>query len=79
MPETPTYDTVMEDLQIDPEQIAARPAWSFKVAEKVRKHRQKARRSAAPKKRTQGPRTKQAQANQTRAKHGQTKRATASR
>ena len=38
---SPMYETVVKQLQIDPEQIAARPRWSLKVAKKLRKHRQK--------------------------------------
>ena len=52
MPATPTYDTVVTDLQIDPERIAARPCWSFEIAERVRKHRKKALRSTLRKKST---------------------------
>jgi hypothetical protein len=47
-PTSPIYDTVVRDLRIDPEAIAARPEWSFKVAEKVRKHRQKEQRREVP-------------------------------
>jgi len=62
MSATPTYDTVVEELRIDPERIAARPAWSFEVAERVRKRRKKVLRSAASKKQIhQG--TRQAKSN----------------
>lgn len=82
MPTTPTYDMVVEDLQIDPERIAARPSWSFEVAERVRKHRKKALRSARPKKRTRQARTtqtQQARTTQRRPKQSQPKRATPAR
>ena len=36
MSATPTYDNVVEELRIDPERIAARPAWSFQAAERRR-------------------------------------------
>lgn len=49
MSATPTYDAVVEELKIDPELIAARPAWSFEIAERVRKHRKRMQRSAAAK------------------------------
>lgn len=74
MQATPMYETVVEDLQIDPGRIAARPAWSFEIAERVRKHRRKVLRSSTPKKRSQarakGPRTKAARNDQ-----GRTRRA----
>lgn len=49
MSATPVYDAVLRDLKIDPERIAARPPWSFELAERVRKHRKKEVRSAARK------------------------------
>lgn len=63
MSATPTYDTVVEELRIDPERIAARPAWSFEVAERVRKRRKKVLRSTAQKKRIHQPATRQAKEN----------------
>lgn len=63
MSATPTYDTVVEELRIDPERIAARPPWSFEVAERVRKRRKKVLRSTAQKKRIHQPATRQAKAN----------------
>ena len=44
---SPMYETVVKDLRIDPERIASRPQWSFKVAQKVRKHREKEQRRLA--------------------------------
>lgn len=46
MSATPVYDAVLRDLEIDPERIAARPPWSFELAERVRKHRKKELRSS---------------------------------
>jgi hypothetical protein len=43
----PMYETVVRDLRINPERIAARPGWSLKVAKKIRKHRQKQQRRVA--------------------------------
>ena len=40
-------ETVVRDLRINPERIADRPAWSLKVAKKIRKHREKQRRQVA--------------------------------
>jgi hypothetical protein len=59
MSATPTYDAVVEDLRIDPTRIAARPAWSFEIAERVRKHQKKVWRSATPDKRIDQPRSDQ--------------------
>lgn len=36
MSATPMYDNVVEELRIDPERIAARPAWSLQAAERRR-------------------------------------------
>jgi hypothetical protein len=42
---SPIYEAVVRDLRIDPEGIAARPEWSFEVAnENLRKHRQEGQR-----------------------------------
>lgn len=38
MSATPTYDNVVEELRIDPVQIAARPAWSVQAAERRSRH-----------------------------------------
>lgn len=38
MSATPTYDDVVEDLRVDPEQIAARAAWSFQAARRRLEH-----------------------------------------
>jgi hypothetical protein len=63
MSATPTYDTVVEELRIDPERIAARPPWSFEVAERLRKRRKKVLRTAARKKQIHQPVTRQVKAN----------------
>lgn len=41
MSATPTYDNVVDELRIDPERIAARPAWSFQAAQTRCRHQEK--------------------------------------
>ena len=74
MPTTPMYDAVTEDLSIDPEKIAARPAWSLEVAKKVRKHQRKTQRSAAADKRSRPARTKKAASQSATSSRARTKR-----
>lgn len=82
MSATPTYDAVVEDLRIDPTTIAARPPWSFEIAERVRKHHKKVLRSATPEKRIDQPRSDQSAPQHShtevvRARESQTKRSVA--
>jgi hypothetical protein len=71
------YDAVTEDLSIDPEKIAARPAWSLEVARKVRKHQRKTQRSAAATRRSRPTRTKKAASQPAASTRARTKRAAA--
>ena len=77
MPPTPSYDALTEDLSIDPQKIAARPAWSLEVAKKVRKHQRKTQRSAAANKQTRPARTKKAASQSAASSRTRTKRTAA--
>ncbi|HEX6876793.1 MAG TPA: hypothetical protein VF165_14120 [Nocardioidaceae bacterium] len=76
MSATPVYDAVLRDLKIDPERIAARPRWSFELAERVRKHRRRELRST---RRKDGQQTPRAQARSRPAMTTPTRRTTTGR
>jgi hypothetical protein len=66
MSATPTYDNVVEELQIDPERIRARPAWSVQAAERRREAQQEVLRTASEP-RVRQPRSRQSLTRQTHA------------
>ncbi len=65
MSATPTYDNVVEELRIDPERIAARPAWSFQAAERRRQHQEAPPSGTAGDPSVQEPLARQIQTRQT--------------
>ena len=65
MSATPTYDNVVEELRIDPERIAARPAWSVQAAERRRQHQETAPSRAARELSVHEPLARQIQTRQT--------------
>ncbi len=81
MSATPTYDNVVEELQIDPERIAARPAWSLQAAEGRREHRQEvvptASKPPVPQPRARQTPTRQTLSRQTHAEQSRSAQAAA--